>query len=82
MMLHSAKERPPKKGDYICYYIRDWFDTNWKEHTFVVAYSETYNDKMDGWNVDSLSGREYEKFPDAWSELPTVDEIRKVKEGE
>lgn len=82
MMLHSAKEKPPKSGDYICYYIRDWYDTNWQAHAFVIARSELYNDEMDGWSVDDFFGRKYEVFPDAWSELPSVDEIRKVKEGE
>lgn len=81
-MLHSGKERPPKKGDYVCYQISVWFDSDGEPHEFVWACSETYNYEMDGWNVDMLTGRKYEVFPDAWAELPTVDEIKKIKEGE
>ena len=83
MMLHNAKtDKPTKDGDYICLTICKWTDHKGNVHKFVSARTDRYNAEMDGWNVSQFSGKEYEIFPDAWMDQPTVEDVEKVLKGE
>ena len=76
-MIHNAKvDKPTKSGNYIAYFYNSTpYNDRLIEH--VTALSVDYDKSLDGWNV-SRTSRKSEMFPEAWSELITVEELKGV----